>query len=128
MTKFTRKPKAQPAPAIDDFIASAGRAAEISNDPQPSNTIPNNSISNGLKPMDITSSTAMPSDPEAYPWQHPRVRDDVQKVYNLRLPEAYLLKLRFIAGNTPGSMQRFCLDALLPAIDAEIERLTRDRS
>jgi len=70
------------------------------------------------------ASDALAADTAGYPWQHPKVRDDVQKVYNLRLPEPYLLKLKFIAGNTPGSMQRFCLDALLPAIDAEIERLT----
>ncbi len=127
MTKFTRKPKAQPTPAIEDFIASAGQAAEISNDPESSNTISNGSTSNDLKSMNTISSNAIPSNSEAYPWQHPRVRDDVLKVYNLRLPEPYLLKLRFIAGNTPGSMQRFCLDALLPAIDAEIERLTGGR-
>lgn len=127
MTKFTRKPKAQPTPAIEDFIANAGQAAEISTDSESSNTISDNSTSNGLKSMNITSFTPIPSNPEAYPWQHPRVRDDVLKVYNLRLPEPYLLKLRFIAGNTPGSMQRFCLDALLPAIDAEIERLTGGR-
>lgn len=72
----------------------------------------------------IISSDTLSSDTVGYPWEHPRVRHDVQKVYNLRLPEPYLLKLKFIAGNTPGSMQRFCLDALLPAIDAEIERLT----
>jgi hypothetical protein len=53
------------------------------------------------------------------------VRPDIVKVYNLRLPEPYLLKLQYIADNTPGSMQKFCLDALLPAIDAQIEQLTK---
>ena len=62
---------------------------------------------------------------QAYPWEAPKVRDDVLKLYNLRLPEAYLLKLKFIAENTPDSMQKFCLDALLPAIDAKIEELTK---
>lgn len=127
MTKFTRKPKAQPTLAIEDFIGSAGQVAGISTNSESSNTISNNPTPNGLKSMNITSSVAIPSDSEAHPWQHPRVRDDVLKVYNLRLPEPYLLKLRFIAGNTPGSMQRFCLDALLPAIDAEIERLAGGR-
>jgi hypothetical protein len=51
------------------------------------------------------------------------VREDVQKVYNLRLPEAYLLKLKYVAEHTPVSMQQFCLAALLPAIDAKIEEL-----
>lgn len=60
-----------------------------------------------------------------FPWDAPEIRDDVLKLYNLRLPESYLLKLKYIAAHTPGSMQRFCLDALLPAIDEEVERLTK---
>ena len=63
-------------------------------------------------------------EPEEHPWDAPEVRDDVLKLYNLRLPESYLLKLKYIAAHTPGSMQRFCLDALLPAIDEKIDRLT----
>jgi hypothetical protein len=55
----------------------------------------------------------------------PKVREDVLKLYNLRLPEPYLLKLKYIAEHTPDSMQKFCLDALLPAIDAKIEQLTK---
>ena len=58
-----------------------------------------------------------------FPWEAPSVREDVAKVYNLRLPEAYLLKLRYIAEHTPDSMQKFCLDVLLPAIDQKIEEL-----
>jgi hypothetical protein len=61
----------------------------------------------------------------AYPWQGDKIREDVLKVYNLRLPEAYLLKLKYIADHTPGSMQKFCLDALLPAIDKEINKLLK---
>ncbi len=59
-----------------------------------------------------------------FPWQEPRVRDDVLKVYNLRLPEPYLLKLKYIAEHSPESMQQFCLNILLPAIDKKIEDLT----
>lgn len=58
-----------------------------------------------------------------FPWEASFVREDVTKVYNLRLPEAYLLKLRYIAEHTPDSMQKFCLDVLLPAIDKKIEKL-----
>ncbi len=61
-----------------------------------------------------------------YPWDEKGIRDDVLKVYNLRLPEAYLLKLKYIADHTPGSMQKFCMDALLPAIDQEIDRLKKN--
>jgi hypothetical protein len=54
------------------------------------------------------------------------VRADITKVYNLRLPEPSLLKLKCIAEHTPESMQKFCLDLLLPAIDAKIDELTQE--
>ena len=47
-----------------------------------------------------------------------------RQVYNLRLPEPYLLKLKYIAEHSPASMQQFCLSVLLPAINARIEELT----
>ena len=61
----------------------------------------------------------------AYPWQEPGVRGDVTKVYNLRLPEPYLLKLKYIAENTPDSMHKFCLNVLQDAIDEKIEELIK---
>ena len=60
-----------------------------------------------------------------YPWEEMGVRDDVTKVYNLRLPEAYLLKLKYIAEHTPDSMQKFCLNVLQSAIDSKINELTK---
>jgi len=60
-----------------------------------------------------------------YAWEEPGVREDVIKVYNLRLPEPYLLKLKYIAENTPDSMHKFCLNVLQDAIDAKIEELTK---
>ena len=58
------------------------------------------------------------------PWKDSQVREDVLKVYNLRLPEPYLLKLKHIATHTPGSMHQFCIDVLLPAIDKKVKELT----
>ena len=63
------------------------------------------------------------SPPSPLPWEDSRVREDVRKVYNLRLPEPYLLKLKHIAKHTPISMQQFCLGILLPAIDEKIKEL-----
>lgn len=60
-----------------------------------------------------------------YPWEEQGVREDVTKVYNLRLSEPYLLKLKYIAEHTPNSMQKFCLKVMQEAIDVEIERLTK---
>lgn len=62
---------------------------------------------------------------QAFPWDVPGVREDVLKLYNLRLPEPYFLKLKYIAEHTPESMHKFCIDNLLPAIDAKIEELTK---
>jgi hypothetical protein len=118
MTKgFTRKPKPAGPRAVEDFIAAAGQPPEVTNDMKSSDTVSDNSISNHIISNDIDS----------FSWLDPKVRDDVQKVYNLRLPEPYLLKLKYIAERTPRSMQRVCLDALLPAIDAEIEVLTKGK-
>lgn len=105
MSKFTRKPNTQAAPAVEDFIAAAG---------QPVTAL-----------SDTTSSHIISYDSKPFPWEDSRVRDDVAKVYNLRLPEPYLLKLKYIAEHTPDSMHKFCLDALLPAIDAKIDQLTK---
>ena len=61
----------------------------------------------------------------AYPWEAAGVRDDVTKLYNLRLPEPYLLKLKYIAEHTPDSMQKFCLNVIEKEIDKEIKELTK---
>lgn len=71
--------------------------------------------------VDITKSDT----PEVYPWQEPHIRADVTKVYNLRLSEAYLLKLKYIAEHTPDSMQKFCLTVLEQAIDDKINALIK---
>jgi len=74
---------------------------------------------------DRTAKSAPVKKAATYPWEEPGVREDVTKVYNLRLPEPYLLKLKYIAENTPDSMHKFCLNVLQEAIDAKIEELTK---
>jgi hypothetical protein len=63
--------------------------------------------------------------PMVYPWQEDWVREDVTKVYNLRLSEPYLLKLKYISDNTTNSMQAFCLKIVQKAIDDKIIELTK---
>ncbi len=58
-----------------------------------------------------------------YSWEHPGVREDIKKLYNLRLSESYLLKLKYIAENTPDSMQKFCINILEKEIDKKIKEL-----
>lgn len=100
MTGLKRRPTTMPDEAsIDSFIDGANKDNDGAQELQPP--------------------------PDNLPWNDPTVRDDVLKLYNLRLPEDYLLKLKYIAEHTPGSMQRFCLDTLLPAIDEAIDDLVK---
>jgi hypothetical protein len=69
--------------------------------------------------------TAVQQPKAVYPWEADGVREDVIKTYNIRFPEPYLLKLKYIAEHTPDSMQKFCLDVLLEAIDAKIDELAK---
>lgn len=61
----------------------------------------------------------------SYPWEAAGIRENVTKVYNLRLSEPYLLKLKYISEHTPDSMQKFCLNVLQEAINRKIEELTK---
>jgi len=92
---------------IDDFIGGAGEP-------------PNQSKVDTLQPEKVEH-----MEQEPLPWEAPGVREDVSKMFNVRLPEPYLLKLKYIAEHTPDSMQQFCLNVLLPAIDAEVSELTK---
>ena len=80
------------------------------------------SFVSGAKPRTTPQRTTTKAS-KVLPWEEPYVREDVKKPYNLRLPEAYLLKLKYVAENTPDSMQTFCLGVLLPAIDKKVEEL-----
>lgn len=59
-------------------------------------------------------------DQEPFPWEDPRVRDDVKKNLPIRLPEALYLKLKYIADNSPYSMNSFILEKLTEEIESEI--------
>ncbi len=61
----------------------------------------------------------------AYPWDAPGVNEETVKTYLLRLPEPYMLKLKFIREQTGKSMQRVCLDGVLPQIDAEVKAIIK---
>ena len=95
--------------ALEAFIGGAG--VQTPEPPAPTPVAPEPTVAPETAPV-------------LYPWEAPGVRADIAKVYNLRLPEPYLLKLKYIAEHTPDSMQQFCLTVLLPAIDARIAELT----
>lgn len=59
------------------------------------------------------------------PWDHSSVRDDVMKVFNLRLPEPAFLKLKYISEHSSFSMQSFIQKVLLPAINSKVSAILR---
>ena len=71
----------------------------------------------------LAPAPAAATPPPAWPWE--TARPDVQKTFNVRLPEPHLAMLRYIAEHTPDSMQMFCQKLLLPAIEAKIAALTQ---
>ena len=60
---------------------------------------------------------------EVYPWEDPRIREDVKKNLPLRLPEPLYMKLKYIADHTPYSMNSFILEKLSEEIEEEINSL-----
>ena len=112
-SKLRSKP---PIASAEDFIVGADqRTTELEQKEMPSQR--------GARESKLPRRMQGKSAPSA-PWEDPQVRDDVLKVYNLRLPEPYLLKLKHIAAHTPDSMHQFCIDVLLPAIDKKVKELT----
>lgn len=60
---------------------------------------------------------------DVLPWEEMNVRADMKKIFSLRFNEPYMLKLQYIQRKTDKSMQKFCLEHILPAIDQEVDRL-----
>ena len=105
---FKRPPKIRTA---DEFILGAERS------PTPASTPAVASEATGGV-VAVTPESAA----GGYPWEGRR-SDKQTELFNLRLTEVELEKLRFIAANTPDSMQAFIRKALLPAIDRKIDEI-----
>lgn len=59
---------------------------------------------------------------QSYPWIGKR-SDKQTELFNLRLTEVELEKLRFIASHTPDSMQAFVRSALIPIIERKLKEI-----
>jgi hypothetical protein len=102
MSKLSRKPK-----TVDEFLEAANGATKEAS-------------------PELNEEVVPPKKREKrYPWENPKVRAEIVKGYNVRIPEPYLLKLRFIAEKTPDSMQGFIAKVLFPAIDKKIDDLIK---
>ena len=99
MNKLTSKLPGKKTVELDDFISGADNKTE--------------------------TEKATPKRKSKYSWESPSVREDVNKIFNLRLSEPYLLKLKYIAEHTPDSMQKFCINVLEKEIDKKIKELTK---
>ena len=110
----TRRPQLDPA----SFIAAAEASAQPTNEPS------TKSASVHTAPRQPKARGQGRGDDQ--PWTRPDVRADVTKPFNLRLPEPVKLKLDFIRRETRISVHEFIMTSLLPAVDAEIERLQRE--
>ncbi len=78
--------------------------------------------SNGTVNQNVSSEFIV-EEVERFPWDEPNVRIDVKKPFALRFSEPDMLKLQYIQKKTNKSMHKFCLEHLVPAIEAEIKRL-----
>jgi hypothetical protein len=52
-----------------------------------------------------------------FPWEANGVRDDVQKAFTIKLPEPYMLKIKYISEQTNKSQQKIAREILLKEID-----------
>lgn len=54
---------------------------------------------------------------ENFPWENPRVREDLRKTFNLRFSEKDYVKLEYLSRLKKESMHKICLDVLIPHIN-----------
>ncbi|MFU7500267.1 MAG: hypothetical protein ACJBCI_00915 [Candidatus Tisiphia sp.] len=59
-----------------------------------------------------------------YPWQASSIRGDVQKVFTAKLPEEYILKIKFISDKTNKSQQKIIREIICQEVNKIISQLT----
>lgn len=52
-----------------------------------------------------------------FPWNEEHIREDVQKVFTVKLPEEYILKIKFISEQTNKSQQKIIREIICASID-----------
>ncbi len=70
----------------------------------------------------IQKANDTPAEAKTYPWEEPKVRDDVIKMVSLRLSEPYILKLQYLSEKTHKSQQELIREILLPWLDEEVKK------
>lgn len=60
---------------------------------------------------------------QKFPWEDDHTRDDLHKVFNLRLSERYFKKLDYLSEITKISKQKIIQEILLPEVDKRIKKI-----
>ena len=71
----------------------------------------------GEKKKDYGTNKLPQKDEKDYPWLDPMVRPDIQKVFTVKLPEEYILKIKFISDQTNKSQQKIIRELICAEID-----------
>ena len=77
--------------------------------------------SSGSLSMGRNESKEKDSQPFNLPWENKNIRNDVYKIFNLRLPEPYYIKLKFLSEKEKESYHKILMSIICPAIDKKIK-------
>ena len=58
-----------------------------------------------------------------FPWEEKNIRSDVHKVFNLRLPETYYMKLKYLSEKEKESHHKIIMNIICPEIDKKIKEI-----
>lgn len=103
MSQFRRKPQ-----TAEQFLEQAEKVPAV--------------LKDALEGHDISDVNT-----EEFPWNSPHM-DEIAKTFQLRIKMKHLLMLRYISEHSPHnvSMQKFCMDILIPAIEERVSELTEE--
>lgn len=62
---------------------------------------------------------------QRYPWEDPKLRQDVTRTFNLRLSEPLKVKLKWLSQQGPKSMHQIALEAVEETVERQIAELLR---
>ena len=82
-------------------------------------------INEGIIDVSVSNTSAPKKNDEEYPWEKDGVRDDVMKVFNVRLSESYFLKLKYVSEHIGKSSNNICVSLIKDFLDKEVSRLRK---
>ena len=80
-------------------------------------------VEQDLEKQFIQQGEIQPEKKTILPWEQEHVRDDVIKIFNMRLPETVYLKLEYLSEQTRRSKHSICFDAIQKVVDEEIKSI-----